>query len=201
VPRSRQWAPRKRKRRGGVLRKLLWATVLLLVAPFVLVVGCLAVLASSSSDGSSEQDTPPPAAVVEEPAPGPAGVAPAGTPVRDGKFEFQVAGLDSGERVGFQNANGSFLIVTLAVLNHSGETKWFLPFGQKLVLDDGTVVEHDATATAWQAVQHRLGHSFELQPGASETAVLVFDVPDTAAAAHLELHDFVLSDGVSVALY
>uniref|UniRef100_UPI0012F6A879 DUF4352 domain-containing protein n=1 Tax=Nocardia higoensis TaxID=228599 RepID=UPI0012F6A879 len=163
-------------------------------------VGCLAMLATSSSEGSSEQGTPPPAAV-EEPEPGRGGVAPAGTPVRDGKFEFRVVGLDSGERVGFQNARGSFLIVTLAVLNHSGETKWFLPFGQKLVLTDGTTVEHDATATAWQAVQHHQGHTFELTPGAEGTAVLVFDVPDTASAAHLELHDFVLSDGVSVALY
>ncbi|WP_067860541.1 protein kinase domain-containing protein [Nocardia shimofusensis] len=201
TPRSRQPAPRRRRRRGGVLRTLLWTTTLILVAPCVFAVGCLAVLASSSSDGSSEQKTPPPAATVEEPAPGRAGVAPAGTSVRDGKFEFAVAGLDSGERVGFQNANGSFLIVTLAVLNHSDETKWFLPFGQKLILDDGAIVEHDATATAWQAVQHRLGHSFELPPGASGTAVLVFDVPDTASAAHLELHDFVLSEGVSVALY
>lgn len=175
--------------------------MLILVAPCVFAVGCLAVLASDSSDGSAEQNTPPPVATAEEPAPGSAGVAPAGTPVRDGKFEFAVAGLDSGERVGFQNANGSFLIVTLDVLNHSDETKWFLPFGQKLVLTDGAVVEHDATATAWQAVQHRLGHTFELPPGASGTAVLVFDVPDTGTAAHLELHDFVLSEGVSVALY
>lgn len=197
-----QRAPRRRRRRGGFLRTMFWATVLLLVLPFVFAVGCLAVLASSRSDGSSEQDSPPPpAAVVEQPDPGRTGVAPAGTSVRDGKFEFRVAGLDSGRRVGFQDANGSFLIVTLAVFNHSDETKWFLPFGQKLVLADGTVVEHDATATAWQAVQHQLGHSFELRPGASGTAVLVFDVPDSASAAHLELHDFVLSDGVSVALY
>ena len=199
-PRARQWAPRKR--RGGLVRTVMWATLLLVLAPCLFGVGCLAVMATNASESGSEQQDGPPPAAVEEPAPGGGDtVAPAGTPVRDGKFEFRVAGLDYGERVGFQSARGEFLIVTLAVRNHSDETKWFLPFGQKLVLTDGSRIDHDATATAWQAVQDRQGHTFELTPGAEGTAVLVFDVPDAVSAAHLELHDFVLSDGVSVALY
>ncbi|MGV9782757.1 serine/threonine-protein kinase [Nocardia farcinica] len=201
--------PPRRRRRGGLVRKLLWATLLVVLAPFVLAVGCLAALAANSGDGGEPATgAPPPAAVVEEPPPGEpdpagpdAGPAPAGTPVRDGKFEFRVAAMESGvPRVGLQTARGAFAIVTLAVRNISDQPKWFLPFGQKLVTGDGTVVEHDTTATAWQAVQHRLGHSFEVAPGASGTAVLVFDVPAHTAPAHLELHDFVLSGGVTVAV-
>ncbi|MGV9740337.1 protein kinase domain-containing protein [Nocardia farcinica] len=201
--------PPRRRRRGGLVRKLLWATLLVVLAPFVLAVGCLAALAANSGEGGEPATgAPPPAAVVEEPPPGEpdpagpdAGPAPAGTPVRDGKFEFRVAAMESGvPRVGLQTARGAFAIVTLAVRNISDQPKWFLPFGQKLVTGDGTVVEHDTTATAWQAVQHRLGHSFEVAPGASGTAVLVFDVPAHTAPAHLELHDFVLSGGVTVAV-
>ncbi|WP_431955964.1 protein kinase domain-containing protein [Nocardia lijiangensis] len=198
------YVPPPRRRRGGVLRKVIGALVVIFLAPFVFAVGCLALIAAGGRDESST--APPPTAMADEnperaPNPPPDGPAPAYSAVRDGKFEFAVTDVDSGvPRVGLQSARGAFLIVTLAVRNISDEVKWFLPFGQKLVDAQGNALDHDTTATAWQAMQSRLGYSFELRPGASATTVLVFDVPAGSAPAHLELHDFVLSNGVTVAL-
>ncbi|GAB2671226.1 serine/threonine-protein kinase [Nocardia goodfellowii] len=202
--------PARRRKKGGFLRKMIGALVLLVVAPFALAAGCFALIAASSpnsSDTGSAVDKPP--AIAEgtpEPVPDEApesdpGPAPAGSAVRDGKFEFAVTDVESGiSRVGVQSAQGSFLLVTLSVRNISAEPKWFVPFGQKLVDSAGHATEHDATATIWKNTSRSHGYSFELTPGQSATVVLVFDVAAESTPAHLELHDFVLSGGVSVAL-
>lgn len=214
VPRPGRRAVRQRRpgapvprRRRSLLSKLIGALVLVFLAPFAFAAGCVALIAAGTRAGDSGAPAPtlPPAAVaVEEPGPpmtDPAAVAPVGTAVRDGKFEFAVTKVDAGvSRVGLQTAAGSFLIVTLAVRNISDESKWFLPLGQRLLDAQGTAYDHNTTATMWQNTQHRLGYSFELRPGQSATTQLVFDLPPTVTPDHLELHDFVLSNGVRVAL-
>lgn len=188
---------------------MIGALIVVFLAPFAFAAGCVALIAAGTRAGDSGAPAPtlPPSAVaVENPGPpgddggsDPAAVAPAGSPVRDGKFEFVVTNVDTGvARVGLQRATGSFLIVTLAVRNISDETKWFLPMGQRLLDAQNTPFDHNATATIWQNTQQRLGYSFELRPGQSATTQLVFDLPRTATPAHLELHDFVLSGGVRV---
>ncbi|MEU6833018.1 protein kinase [Nocardia beijingensis] len=206
VRQRRPGAPVRRRRRS-LLSKLIGALVLVFLAPFAFAAGCVALIAAGTRAGDSGTPAPtlPPAAVaVEEPGPpmtDPASVAPVGTPVRDGKFEFVVTKVDAGvSRVGLQTAAGSFLIVTLAVRNISDESKWFLPLGQRLLDTQDTPFDHNATATMWQNTQQRLGYSFELRPGQSATTQLVFDLPPTVTPDHLELHDFVLSNGVRVAL-
>jgi serine/threonine-protein kinase len=202
--------PRRRpRRRRSLLSKLIGALIVVFLAPFAFAAGCVALIAAGTRAGDSGAPAPtlPPSAVaVENPGPpgddrasDPAAVAPAGSPVRDGKFEFVVTNVDTGvARVGLQRATGSFLIVTLAVRNISDETKWFLPMGQRLLDARNTPFDHNATATMWQNTQQRLGYSFELRPGQSATTQLVFDLPRTATPDHLELHDFVLSGGVRV---
>ncbi|MFG3620573.1 protein kinase [Nocardia sp. NPDC047654] len=202
--------PRRRpRRRRSLLSKMIGALIVVFLAPFAFAAGCFALIAAGTRAGDSGAPAPtlPPSAVaVENPGPpgddrasDPAAVAPAGSPVRDGKFEFVVTNVDTGvARVGLQRATGSFLIVTLAVRNISDETKWFLPMGQRLLDAQNTPFDHNATATMWQNTQQRLGYSFELRPGQSATTQLVFDLPRTATPDHLELHDFVLSGGVRV---
>ncbi|MGK8520403.1 protein kinase domain-containing protein [Nocardia asteroides] len=201
--------PRRRpRRRRGLLSKMIGALVVVFLAPFAFAAGCLALIAAGTRTGDSGAPAPtlPPSAVaVEHPGPGrdehSPEVAPVGSPVRDGKFEFVVTNVDAGvSRIGLQTSAGSFLIVTLEVRNISDETKWFLPLGQRLVDEQNTPFDHNATATMWQNAQQRLGYSFELRPGRSATTQLVFDLPPTATPDHLELHDFVLSDGVRVHL-
>ncbi|MFC9434625.1 protein kinase [Nocardia sp. NPDC057030] len=198
---------RRRRKRGGVLAKVIGALVVMFLTPFMLAAGCMALLAGTRAGDSGGTGAPPPTAMAEEnPAPPPdrpeaPGLPVAGTPVRDGKFEFVVSDVDTGvHRVGLQSATGSFVIVTLNVRNISAESKWFLPVGQRLFDAQGTAFEHNATATMWQSAQHSFNYSFELPPGESATTQLVFDVPADTAPTHLELHDFVLSNGVSVRL-
>ncbi|WP_280309296.1 serine/threonine-protein kinase [Nocardia abscessus] len=198
---------RRPRRRRSLLSKMIGALVVVFLAPFAFAAGCVALIAAGSRTGDAGTPGPslPPSAVAVE-HPGPPGddrvPDPAvGTPVRDGKFEFVVTKVDAGvSRVGLQTAAGSFLIVTLAVRNISDETKWFLPLGQRLLDTQSTAFDHNATATIWQNTQQRLGYSFELRPGQSATTQLVFDLPATATPGHLELHDFVLSNGVRVRL-
>ncbi|BDT94501.1 hypothetical protein IFM12275_44770 [Nocardia sputorum] len=199
---------RQPRRRRSLLSKMIGALIVVFLAPFAFAAGCVALIAAGTRTGDSGAPASPPSAVAtEQPGPpgdadsasDPAAVAPAGSPVRDGKFEFVVTEVDSGvSRIGLQKAAGSFLIVTLAVRNISDETKWFLPMGQRVLDAQNTPFDHNATATMWQNTQQRLGYSFELRPGQSATTQLVFDLPQTVTPDHLELHDFVLSGGVRV---
>ncbi|WP_280448707.1 serine/threonine-protein kinase [Nocardia brasiliensis] len=206
----RRPAARPRRRKRGFVSKVVGALVIVFLTPFMLAAGCLALLAAGNrgaDSGGSTAAPPPPTVVAEEnpgpppEQPGPAGPAVAGTAVRDGKFEFVVSDVDTGvRRVGLQQAAGTFVVVTLAIRNISDEAKWFLPFGQRLFDAAGTAFDHNATATMWQAAQHSYNYSFELAPGQSATTQLVFDVPTESTPSHLELHDFVLSNGVAVRL-
>ncbi|MFQ6393232.1 protein kinase domain-containing protein [Nocardia sp. KC 131] len=215
VSRGRPWIappvaapPRRRARRrsGGVIGKVIGALVVVFLTPFVLAAGCVALLASGSrvGDSSGGSNASRPTASAEEnpappPEPGSAGPAPARSAVRDGKFEFVVSNTDSGiSRVGFHAARGTFVIVTVTVDNISDQPKRFLPFGQRLIDTQGRVIDHDPAATMWQTTQQRHDYSFELRPGQSATTQLVFDVASDATPSHLELHDFPLSQGVTV---
>lgn len=197
----------RRRKRGGVLSKVIGALVVIFLTPFMLAAGCVALLAGSRSGDSGGAAAPRPTAMAEEnPAPPPRQpdapvLAAVGTPVRDGKLEFVVRDVDSGvHEVGLQAATGSFVVVTLEIRNISDESKWFLPIGQRLFDANGTPFGHNVTATMWETVDHGYNYSFELSPGQSATTQLVFDVPATATPNHLELHDFVLSNGVAVRL-
>jgi serine/threonine-protein kinase len=215
VSRGRPWiappAPARPRHRGrrrsvGVLTKVIGALVVMFLTPFVLAAGCVALLASGNRVGDSGGGSaaPRPSAMAQEhpaPPPEPDAPAPAQTPARDGKFEFVVTNTDFGvSRVGFQSARGSFVIVTVEIHNISDQPKRFLPFGQRLVDTQGRQINHDPAATMWQTTQQRHDYSFDLRPGQSATTQLVFDVPADATPSHLELHDFPLSQGVTMRL-
>ncbi|MFC9892216.1 serine/threonine-protein kinase [Nocardia sp. NPDC127579] len=189
--------PAPRRRKGGFLRKLFWMLIVLFVLPLGVAAGCFALVASSTDQTGGVTANPP---GVAEPAAEPE-VAPAGTPVRDGKFEFAVTEVESGVRkIGSQTAAGSFLVVTVTVRNISDEQKWFTPFGQKLVDTAGNRIDPHLLATYMRGNgKHR--NTIQLNPGESATGKLVFDVPNAATPSHLVLHDFPLSGGVEVALY
>lgn len=177
---------RRPRRRKSLLRRLITWTLLLFLVPLALVAGCVALIAAGTPDGGER--TPP---GVEQPV----------GPARDGKFEFSVAGVEHGvPRIGLESAGGSYTVVRLDVRNISGESKWYTPFGQKLVDTAGTVHDHDTTATAWHSTQQGYGYSFELAPATAGSTILVFDVPPGATPAYLELHDFAFSGGVTVGL-
>ncbi|MEU8897070.1 protein kinase [Nocardia sp. NPDC048505] len=194
--------PPARRRKRGIIRKTIYALIALCLAPFALAAGCFAVLASSSDTGSGGATVANPPGISEpgpEPEPGPE-IAPAGSAVRDGKFEFEVTGVESGvPKVGSQRATGSFLIVTLTVRNIADEAKWFTPFGQKLFDSAGNQLDPHLLATFLQGNgKHR--NTIKLEPGESATGKLVFDIPDSVTPSRLALHDSPFSGGASIAL-
>ncbi|MFC3964722.1 protein kinase domain-containing protein [Nocardia jiangsuensis] len=179
-------APRRRRKRGGLLRRLVLATIVIVIAPFAVAAGCLALIAAGTPDDA--EGTPP---TVQESL----------GPARDGKFEFLVTKVESGvARIGLETASGAYTVVRMDVRNISDEPKWYTPFGQKLIDSTGQAHDQDTTATAWHNAQQGYGHSFELAPATSGSTIMVFDLPSGTAPAYLELHDFAFSDGVTVGL-
>lgn len=133
--------------------------------------------------------------------------APAGmnTPVRDGKFEFVVTDVQSGlESVGdnpylTEQAQGQFVIVTMTVENTSDAPKGFSPSDQKLFDAQGRSFEPSPTA------QIALGGSDiavwdNINPGNKVTVKVVYDMPEGAVPASIELHDSAFSGGEKVSL-
>jgi hypothetical protein len=130
--------------------------------------------------------------------PGPAGL---GDPVRDGQFEFVVRAMDCGARsvgegFGERTAVGRFCLVRFRVQNTGTEGRTF-GGGQQYLFDrDGNRHDPDLAATlgaggAW---------STHLNPGQRLAGTLVYDVPESAVPARVELHDAPFSGGTSVAL-
>ncbi|NEC93298.1 DUF4352 domain-containing protein, partial [Streptomyces sp. SID12501] len=119
-------------------------------------------------------DTPP---AEESPASSVAGI---GTPVRDGKFEFTVTGVEPGvTRVGDdmfgQDAQGQFLLVHVTVTNIGDEAQYFDGSSQKLTDTQGRTHSADTGA----AIYLGDAQSFlnQINPGNSVQGTVVFDVP------------------------
>jgi hypothetical protein len=132
--------------------------------------------------------------------PGPPGL---GDPVRDGQFEFVVRSVDCGaasvgEGFGRHTALGQFCLVSLRVENTGDEGRTF-GVGQQYLFDqDGKRHDPDLAATAGNGGDRLWGTL--LNPGQRLAGTLVYDVPESAVPARVELHDALFSGGVSVTL-
>ena len=133
------------------------------------------------------------------------GAAGLNTPVRDGKFEFVVTGVEKGlSSVGdnpylTEQAQGQFVVVAMTVQNTSNKPQSFAPSDQKLVDDQGRTFEPSTSA------QIALGGSDipvwdNINPGNTVNAKVVFDMPKDANPTTIELHDSMFSGGVKVRL-
>lgn len=134
--------------------------------------------------------------VGDEPAPGP------GTPVRDGAFEFVVTevetGLESvGEGLTREEPQGQFVLVHLSVSNIGDGAQSFFDGNQKLVDDRGRT--HETSSAAIWLEDNDLWVN-DINPGNTVEGVLLFDIPEDAMPAQLELHDSAFSGGVTVDL-
>ncbi|WP_432457173.1 DUF4352 domain-containing protein [Cellulomonas iranensis] len=168
------------------------------------------VVAVASALGGGGDDAPPASSAASAPAgDAPADESPAstaagiGTPVRDGKFEFTVTGVEPGvARVGDdmfgEDAQGQFLLVHVTVTNIGEEAQYFDGSSQKLTDTQGRTHSADTGA----AIYLGDAQSFlnQINPGNSVQGTVVFDVPADAAPASVELHDSPFSGGVEVAL-
>lgn len=161
--------------------------------------------AADPAPSAPQADTPVGAAPeVESPTAAEEAAASMNMPVRDGKFEFVVTGVEAGlTSLGdnpflAEEAQGQFVIVTMTVSNISDAPKGLSPSDQELLDEQGRTFSPDTAAalnldsdvTFWD----------EINPGNTVTMPLVFDMPVGAVPTAVELHDSMFSGGVTVSL-
>lgn len=128
------------------------------------------------------------------------------TPVRDGKFEFTVTGVESGVTdVGDnpflnQQAQGQYTIVTVTVKNIGDKPQSFFATNQKLKDTAGRTFETDPAAQLAVDSDDVTSSWQDINPGNSVNAKLVFDMPADATPAEVILHDSMFSGGATVSL-
>lgn len=123
-------------------------------------------------------------------------VAAAGSAVRDGKFEFQVLGVERGatsidDAFGPEIAKGEFFTVRVRVTNVGDDARNFSATNQKLIIKGN---EYEATSfmdNGWME---------DINPGLGIDTQVTFDIPPGAVPEAIEFHDSLFSGGVLVAL-
>lgn len=174
----------------------------------VAAVGLVAVLASGSSSGDSSQTSSDASPSSEESAEAATGgeeaAAGIGAPVRDGKFEFVVKGVECGvKKVGSEfleeKAQGQFCLVEMTVTNIGDEAQLFDAGTQKGVTDTGATVDADGSA-ALVIPENENSFLEEINPGNSIDVVVVYDIAKDQKLTAVELYDSLFSGGVTVSL-
>jgi Domain of unknown function (DUF4352)/Protein of unknown function (DUF2510) len=122
--------------------------------------------------------------------------APAGSTVRDGKFEFQVLGVERGatsvdDAFGPEVAKGEFFTVKLRVTNIGDDARSFSATNQKLIINGN---EYEATSIMDD------GWMEDINPGLGIEASATFDIPPGAVPEAIECHDSMFSGGTLLAL-
>lgn len=206
--------PPKKKSSGGKI-------VLIVVAVIIGLCGFSAVIAAVNSGDDKKTDTtasspaaaPAVGAASESAAPPaakpsaekPSASAPGlNTPVRDGKFEFVVTGVQVGlGEVGDnpylqRKAQGAYTIVSMTVKNTSNKPQGFSPSDQYLFDSKNRKFENDSMAAI--NLQADTSMYASVNPGNTVTAQVVFDLPADAVPSHIMLHDSMFSGGAKVTL-
>ena len=127
-----------------------------------------------------------------------------GDKVRDGKFEFVVSRVNcSATSIGIEHlkrtAKGKYCVVSLSVRNIGDGSQYFLGHAQKAYDAAGTAYGNDDIAGLYA---NRDTQTFlqRLDRGERVAGKLVFDVPKAVKLTTLELHDSLLSGGITVTL-
>ncbi len=169
--------------------------------------GIVAVLASGSTSGDSSSGSGETSSSTDAAAPdGGEGAASAGIgdPVRDGKFEFVVKGIECGaKKVGSEfleeKAQGQFCLVQMSVTNIGDEAQLFDAGSQKGVTNTGATVDADGAASL-SVPENENSFLEEINPGNSIDVVVVYDIAKDQTLESLELYDSMFSGGVAVSL-
>lgn len=132
-----------------------------------------------------------------------ASAAPAGSAVRDGKFEFQVINMtraatagDPSNQFEIVKPQGEFIIVTMSVRNIGDRPQSYFGGNQKLIDTSGRQYGTNSEASMW--MNSSIGG--DINPGNSIQVKEAFDVPPGTHADVLEVHDSMMSGGAMVHL-
>jgi hypothetical protein len=126
-----------------------------------------------------------------------------GDAVRDGKFQFTVTDVEAGKKkVGNEylntKAQGQFYLVDITVKNIGDEAQIFFADNQTLFNADGQEYSADSTASIY--LDESNSFMEEINPGNTVKGTVVFDIPKGMDPSKIELHDSMLSGGVTVDL-
>ena len=132
--------------------------------------------------------------------------APAGSAVRDGKFEFQILNIARAKTVSDPTGNpymtataqGEFIVITMSVANIGDQPQNY--FGQNQKVIDASGREYGANSEADMYMNTSNSVMGDINPGNSIQVKAAFDVPPGTQPAALEVHDSMFSGGVSVKL-
>ncbi|SUD48863.1 Telomeric repeat-binding factor 2 [Nocardia otitidiscaviarum] len=174
--------------------------------------GCVGLVGLASNTSSTKTTTAGPVAAKPSPseqpaAPTPAAppkndVAPAGSAVRDGQFEFVITNVEQGTtRVGGgfwgEEAKGEFVLVSVDISNVGKRAQTY--FGSNQVLIDDQNREFEASFSANAALNDYGSHE-DLNPGHKVSVVIAFDVPVGVVPVAIEFHGSMFSGGAKVAV-
>lgn len=152
--------------------------------------------AARSPATSAKPTSEAPASVAPAPANDDDAPAPVGSSVRDGKFEFQVLGVErSPTKEGIfspEEAKGEFFIVNLRITNIGDDARSFHASNQHLIVNGN---KYDASSSIsddnWME---------DINPGLSIEAKVAFDIPPGAVPEAIEVHDSLFSGGALLAV-
>jgi hypothetical protein len=151
----------------------------------------VALLTTASNGGSGTIGQAPPA---------PPGL---NSVVKDGRFEFVVTSVECGhDTLGTlvrATAKGQYCVVDLSVTNTGTEAQTFTEGLQRALGPEGEAYSSDAGAGVIVNVGFTSLWS-TVDPGATLTGKIVYDIPDEASIVKLELHDAIFSRGAVVTL-
>jgi hypothetical protein len=170
----------------------------------LIAIAAIVLIAAISSGGESDTDTAESNGATADTADSGTDAAGIGDAVRDGKFEFVVDKVDCGATKagkGFmaENAQGQFCFVSMSIENIGDESQAMFADNQYMYDEQGREFAADFDATF--ALGNKGQMLFEeINPGNAIEGIVVFDVPKAAKPISLELHDSMLSDGVSVSI-
>ncbi|MEX2553898.1 MAG: DUF4352 domain-containing protein [Actinomycetota bacterium] len=124
-------------------------------------------------------------------------------PVRDGKFEFTVKGIECGQTsVGSQflkkEAQGQYCVLSLNIKNIGTEAQTMFGDNQKLIDSQGREFSSDSAAAIYSD-QSKVWLE-QINPGNAVDGQMYFDVPKDAQPVKVKLHDSAFSGGVVVNL-
>lgn len=122
-------------------------------------------------------------------------------PVRDGKFEFTVTGIQCGQTtVGGQylnkTAQGQFCLLNVHVKNIGNEAQTMFGDNQTLIDSQRRKYSADTEAAIYDSETKSIFE--EINPGNELDGRIYFDVPKGVVPTKVELHDSAFSGGVTV---
>lgn len=127
-----------------------------------------------------------------------------GDTVQDGQFEFVVLKSEYGveslsDSYSTIEAQGQFVVVHLQATNIGNEALYLAADEQRLIDTQGR--KHSASMDAEFMWPDSVNVFYtDINPGLSLQGAIVFDIPADAAPDSIELHDDLLSHGVTVSL-